>query len=214
MIPLCDLRKVGGSRRGCTRRVRDQRGAVIVEAALVLPVMIMIVIGIMEFGLLYSNYSTTIASTRSGARLAATQYSQAKIGTVETAEQTAALAQIVAATEADLKVMNNAEPVGMAIYRVDSSSANGAPAGGYPGENMSGGCTSRCIRYTWNPTTKKMVRQSGSWPDPQRCVIANVESIGVYVQTKHKYITGMFGQTRTIGGHTVMRLEPVPSDSC
>lgn len=206
---------VAGS-RVARRRIgpRDQRGAVIVEAALVLPVMIVIVIGIMEFGLLYSNYSTTVASSRSGARIAATMYSQAKTGASETSEQTAALAQIVAATEADLKVMNNGEPIGMAIYRVDPSSSDGAPAGGFPGANMNGGCTSRCIRYTWNPATRKMVRQSGYWPDPQRCVLANVESIGVYVQTKHNYITGMLGQSRTVAGHTVMRLEPVPSDSC
>lgn len=183
-----------------------------VEAAIVLPLMIFIVVGIMEFGLLFTSYSTTTASTRSGARLAATQYSQAQTGTVETASQTAALAQIVLATQADLKVLNNAKPIGMAIYKVNPGSSNGAPYGGYPGTNMVGGCTSSCISYTWDGT--KMVRKGGSWPNPQRCVISSVDSIGVYVQVEHSYITGMIGSKRKVEGHTVMRLEPVPSESC
>lgn len=199
------------SRRGL-RRHRSERGAVMVEAAIVLPLMIFIVVGIMEFGLLFTSYSTTTASTRSGARLAATQYSQAQVGSTETASQTAALAQISLATEADLKVLNNAKPVGMAIYKVNPSSASGAPYGGFPAAGMSGGCTSSCIKYKWNGST--MVRTGGSWPNPQRCVISSVDSIGVYVQVEHSYITGLIGSKRTVEGHTVMRLEPVPSESC
>ncbi len=183
-----------------------------VEAAIVLPLMIFIVVGIMEFGLLFTSYSTATASTRSGARLAATQYSQARTGSTETTSQTEALAQIVLSTQADLKVLNNAVPVGMAIYKVDPSSGDGAPYGGYPGTNMVGGCSSSCIKYKWNGSA--MIRQGGSWPNPQRCVINSVDSIGVYVQVEHSYITGMIGQKRKVDGHTVMRLEPVSSENC
>lgn len=181
-----------------------------VEAALVLPVMILIVVGILEFGLLFTSYSTTTASTRSGARLAATSYAQA--GTVPAA-QTTALTQIALATAADLQVLNNGTPVGMAVYKVDSASTDGAPTGGYPGANMAGGCTSNCVKFTWDAATKKMVYASGTWATPDACG-TTVDSIGVFVQTKHKYITGFFGKTQTVNAHTVMRLEPLPTDQC
>ncbi|MHB1140039.1 MAG: TadE/TadG family type IV pilus assembly protein [Microthrixaceae bacterium] len=190
---------------------RSQRGAVMVEAALVLPVMILIVVGILEFGLLFTTYSTTTASTRSGARLAATSYAQA--GTV-TSAQTAAAEQIAAATAADLKVLNNGTPVGMAIYRVDAASTDGAPSGGYPSSNMASGCTTNCIKFHWNAATQAFVYSSGSWTNPDACLPAPVDSIGVYVQTEHDYITGFFGQKRKVEGHTVMRLEPLPTDQC
>lgn len=185
-----------------------------VEAAIVLPVMLMIVVGILEFGLMFGNYSTAVSSTRSGARVGAAMYSQAMTGVQETPEQTAAIAEIVAATEADLKAMNNARPIGMAIYKVNPSASDGRPTGGFPGPGLVGGCSSQCIKFTWNGN--KMVRQSTAqqWPMPQRCALATVDSIGVYVEVQHKFITGLFGSEKSLVGHTVMRLEPVPSQSC
>lgn len=191
-------------------RATDERGAVMVEAALVLPVMVLLVLGIMEFGLLFTSYSTTTAASRSGARLAATAYSQA--GGSSTQQDQAADA-IAAAVSADLEVLNNAEPVGMAIYRVDPGSGDGEPVGGFPGPDMTGGCTTDCIRYSWNASTEEMDRTSGSWSDADACGV-DVDSIGVYVQTEHSYISGILGQTRDVDGHTVMRLEPLPTDSC
>ncbi len=191
-------------------RSRGQQGAVLVEAALILPVLVLLVLGIIEFGLLFTSYSTASGSSRSGARLAATAYSQA--GPVTTAQNDAA-DQIAAAVSADLKVLNNAEPTGMVIYKVNPSSADGAPYGGFPGGDMVGGCTSSCIRYTWNAGTQKMVKQSGSWTNADACGVA-VDSIGVYVQAKHSFMTGFFGADHDADGHTVMRLEPLPADQC
>lgn len=181
-----------------------------VEAALILPVMVLLVLGIMEFGLLFTSYSTTTAASRSGARLAATAYSQAGSST---SAQDGAASQIAAATAADLEVLNNGVPIGMVIYRVDGSSTNGAPVGGFPGPNLTGGCTSDCIRFTWNTANGTFTRTSGSWPDADACG-AVVDSVGVFVQTRHNYISGLLGQTRDVEGHTVMRLEPLPSDQC
>lgn len=175
-----------------------------------LPLLILIVLGIMEFGLLFTSYSTTTASSRSGARLAATDYAQA--GTVPTS-QLASAQGIADATAADLKVLNNATPIGMAVYRVNPSSTSGAPYGGFPGDGMVGGCTLDCIRFSWNPNTESMVYQSGSWPNPDACGLS-VDSVGVVVQTRHDYITGAFGTQRFVDGHTVMRLEPLPTDQC
>jgi hypothetical protein len=43
---------------------------------------------------------------------------------------------------------------------------------------------------------------------------ATIDSIGVYVQARHTYISGILGSTRDVDGHTVMRLEPLPADQC
>ncbi len=182
----------------------------LVEAALILPVMVLLVLGIMEFGLLFTSYSTTTASSRSGARLAATAYSQA--GTNTTAQNAAAV-QIAAAAAADLEVLNNAEPIGMVIYKVNPSSTNGAPYGGFPGANMSGGCTSSCIKFSWNAATETFTKTSGSWTNADACGVS-VDSIGIYIQARHDYISGILGSSRIVDGHTVMRLEPLPSDQC
>jgi Flp pilus assembly protein TadG len=181
-----------------------------VEAALILPVMVLLVLGIMEFGLLFTSYSTTTAASRSGARLAATAYSQA--GASSTAQESAAT-QIAAATAADLEVLNNGVPTGMVVYQVNPSGTNGAPIGGFPGPNMVGGCTSDCIRFTWNAATGTFTRTSGTWTDADACGTA-VDSIGIYVQSRHSYISGLLGSTRDVDGHTVMRLEPLPADQC
>ena len=191
-------------------RTRSQQGAVMVEAAMVLPVMILIVVGIIEFGMLFTSYSTSTASTRSGARLAATAYAQA--GSVASA-QNAALTQIALSSAADLKVLTNGTPVGMAVYKVNPAATDGAPFGGYPGDAVAGGCSSSCVKFTWNPTTKTMTQTTGSWTNADACGVT-VDTIGVFVQVQHKYITAFFGSNRTVTGHTVMRLEPLPSDQC
>lgn len=192
------------------RHERGQGGAVLLEAALVFPVMMILAIGIMEFGLLYTSHSTTTASSRSGARLAATEYSQAGWSAPQ---QEIAATNIAAATAADLKVLRNAEPVGMVIYKVNPSSSNGAPYGGFPSQGMTGGCSTDCIRYRWDPGSASMEYVSGSWTNPDACGV-QVDSIGVYVEVRHDFITRAFRSTSTVGGHTVMRLEPLPTDQC
>jgi hypothetical protein len=179
---------------------------VLVETALVLPVLFLFLIGIMEFGLVYASGATANGATRSGARLGATGYATA--GTTSTAQRGAA-DQIAAAVTGDLENLSNATPVGMTIYRVVGS--DGGPAGGFPGANLTGGCTSNCFRYRWNGTS--MVYQSGGWAAPDACGLT-VDSIGVYVQVRHDYLTQVIGSSRTVSGHTVMRLEPLPTDQC
>ena len=60
------------------RRVRRaDDGSVLVESAFVLPVVLLLVFAIIEFGLLFSTASTSRASTRSGARYASANFATA-----------------------------------------------------------------------------------------------------------------------------------------
>ena len=208
MDPRSALRAFRGLPRSGRRRTADERGAALIEAAFVIPVLVVIVLGIMEFGLVFASTSTATQASRSGTRVAAVQYAAA--GTTAAAQRTAT-DSIAAAVSADLKGLGGATPVGIAIYKVDPTSTSGLPVGGNPGTNMVGGCTDRCVRYTWNGTT--MVYSSGSWTDPDACG-STIDSIGVYVQVNHKYVTGLLGTYRTVTGKTVMRLEPLSTDQC
>jgi Flp pilus assembly protein TadG len=51
--------------------MKRQRGATIVESALVLPVFFLLLLAIFEFGLVYSTYQTMAGAVREGARYAA-----------------------------------------------------------------------------------------------------------------------------------------------
>lgn len=53
------------------RRIREERGQTLVEFALVVPVLLVILFGIIQFGVVYRNYVTLTDASRVGARKAA-----------------------------------------------------------------------------------------------------------------------------------------------
>ncbi len=52
-------------------RLRNEGGQAIVEFALVLPILMAILLGIIQFGIIFNNYITLTDATRAGARKAA-----------------------------------------------------------------------------------------------------------------------------------------------
>jgi Flp pilus assembly protein TadG len=58
---------------GIRRRLRAETGAVVVEFALLLPVLLLIVVGTIEFGRVYSEFQVFNGAAREGARCAAVQ---------------------------------------------------------------------------------------------------------------------------------------------
>ncbi len=55
------------------RRAADERGAVLVEFALIAPILILLVAGTIQFGIMYSQYQVLQGAAREGARCAAVQ---------------------------------------------------------------------------------------------------------------------------------------------
>lgn len=53
------------------KRYRNQKGASAVELAFILPILVMIVFGIFQFGIAYNNWIALTHAAREGARLAA-----------------------------------------------------------------------------------------------------------------------------------------------
>src|SRR5262245_15603510 len=58
------------------RKARNDRGAVAVEFAIILPVLLMIVVGTIEFGRVYSQVQVYNGAAREGARCAAVMASE------------------------------------------------------------------------------------------------------------------------------------------
>ena len=65
-----------------SRRNRSERGAVLIEAAFALPLLLLVVVCIMDFGLLFHRYEVLTNAAREGARVAVLDgYSIAPLGT-------------------------------------------------------------------------------------------------------------------------------------
>jgi Flp pilus assembly protein TadG len=70
-VPIIFLRNPAFQEGGTVRRRGDERGAALVEFALVLPVLILFVFGIVEFGRAYSARIQLTSAVREGARAVA-----------------------------------------------------------------------------------------------------------------------------------------------
>lgn len=58
------------SRRPAARAARGEAGTAIIEAALTLPLLLLVVVGICDFGLLFQRYGVVTNAAREGARVA------------------------------------------------------------------------------------------------------------------------------------------------
>jgi Flp pilus assembly protein TadG len=200
-------------RRIAARRARGDRGAVLVESAFVLPVFLLLVFGVIEWGLFFAGSATTTSSAREGSRFAAANFAVAS-------DKQAAADAIRDVVQSDIKALTGQDtPISLFIYKAD---ANGNPNTG----NFSD-CTANCYKYTWNGSSFVAVGGSPGWSNPSACltVISNgvtthptLDVIGVYVQVNHAYVTGFLrtivGATSTISEHATTRLEPLPQTQC
>jgi hypothetical protein len=183
------------------RRRRDgERGAVLVEAALIFPLLIFIVLAIAEYSLASRNSLTVSSSTRAGARTASALARNANFDD-----------DAVTAVATALTAMPKARWQEIWVYKAQDPND---PASTAPGMPDSGDFTTcgTCVRYAWNGTI--WLETQNTWPEAsQDACPGEGEYIGIYVKAEHKYVTKLFGSSRTLQDHTVMRFEPLSSAS-
>ena len=187
------------------RRLRSDGGATLVEAAIVLPVLFLVLLAVVEFGMLFSTTSTTTSSTRDGARYATAHYAVRS-------DKVAVGAEIRDVVVGDLKALTGmATPVRMWVYK--------AGADGLPATNPTT-CATNCLRYSWNSATGTFDYDVGSspWTAIDACVTVaspRLDDLGVMVEVDHETFTGVIGSgVKTIKERTVLRLEPLPTTQC
>jgi Flp pilus assembly protein TadG len=182
------------------RSQRGERGAVVLEFAIILPLLITITFGIVEFSDAFHDSAITSDAARAGGRVGSAL-----------ATNPAYTTSIVDAVNAALSTLPADSPQELWIYK--------ANVNGYPGAGTSfSSCAANCIRYLWNTNTKSFdagAPLGGGWPASTHQVCTQpFDELGVYVKINHKFVTGLFGANVTLTDHSVFRFEPVPTSVC
>jgi TadE-like protein len=208
------------------KRERGERGAVALEAALTFPILLLILLGIIEFTFLMRDHAVVVSDTRLGARIAATG-ANAGQGVCEAGptappcvpSNVPALAQQAADS---IQRAGSAMPVDqiqyLLVYKANSA--------GYPGADgnttMPSSCSgySSCVMFVWRPLQDAFRYSSGSW-DPRTISACfpgtganGLDRVGIQLVANHKNFTGLFGSTLTLDDHAVMNFEPLPAQYC
>jgi hypothetical protein len=189
-----------GRRPGARPRTGDERGAILVEAAFVLPVMLLFVMAIIEFGLAFKDLQTVFTATRVGARTASAEPKQ--FGYAD---------DVVNAMKSSLSAIPSGEWQELWVYK--------AQADGKPDTGGFSSCTI-CVRYHWDGAN--WIKDQDTWPasggsTPQYAcggTSPGPDALGVYLKVRHDMLTGFFGSAKTLTDNTVVRLEPLPISSC
>lgn len=172
-----------------------QRGAAAVEAAIIVPLLVFLTFGILEFGLYWQQSHTFNDAARSAARLGATM----------AREPDYEMRMIEELTEVVQALPDNS------IEEVTFYKAS--PTTGDPITGTVESCTVDCWRFTWNEATRTFTKVSGpEWPPLEMSACgdeASTDYIGVWIQGWYESLTGMIGR-RQVTETTVLRLEPVP----
>ncbi len=197
------------------RRARGSRGAALVEAAFVTPIFAVLIFGILEFGLAFRDYLTVANASRDGARAASAfgddQYADYNV--IQVIRQATKGFQ---PNEIRRLIIFDAGAVGGSVLTASHPAHDCLTATvGIPNicnvydaadlklPKSSFGCqTGQNLDRYWCPAALngqdgREIRASGP-PD----------YVGVYVQTRHEFVTGLFGSSINLEDELVMRIEP------
>lgn len=216
-------------RRRTSTTGRGQRGAVAVEAALVTPLLVTLVLGIIEFSLIMRDYVAVSSSVRVGARIgsASPGAGPATCTSPCTPPTAPALAQYAAdAIQQAGTAMPKDSIDHIFVYQANQK---GYPAPGgtattaikddtsttMPATTAQCASAANCVAYRWADASDRFLYASGSWASSSidACAVS-AYSLGVYLHATHGNLTGFFGQTIGLGDRTVMKFEPLSTATC
>jgi Flp pilus assembly protein TadG len=173
--------------RRALRQRHTERGAVLVEAAFIFPVVALLTFGVIELGLGIRTADDTDGAARAGARTASQLTRNDQLTT-----------QAATAASAGLKRLSSATPTELRIYKANGDT--GAPAPGVA-------CTALktdCAVFTWDANTKTFTAAEGTWPAARQ---NNGDYVAVEVTVEHSTITGLV-RDMTITRRQMYKLEP------
>ena len=177
------------------RIVRDDRGVAAVEAAIITPIFLLVVIGIIEFGLAFKDQLAITSAVRAGARMASAEPRTATFAT-DAAAQVARERGTIDMTQVQA----------LWIYKADPS---GHPMNAGGSFNS---CSTYCIHFAWDASSQSFVQSSGSWDvTAQNACQGSQDAVGVYLSFKHASVTQTFFDFLGMSSYTVMRFEPIPT---
>jgi hypothetical protein len=200
--------RFGRAAQTCRERGGEQ-GSVIVEAAIILPILILLIFGAIEFGIAFRDSAQVSASTRAGARIGSTLTDAPDACAPGDSGCVAFLDSIKDAVSDSLSDLTSAKPETLWIYRAGSK---GNPVDG------PNSCVTHCSTYTWNDASQTWVAQASGNPWLRSARVADacvnkLPAVAIRVTARQEAFTGLFGN-RTLTHKTAMRLEPVDPAVC
>jgi len=198
---------------------RSERGAVVVEAALVTPLLMALLLGIIEMALLMRDDVALTSAVRNGGRTASANAGAGPGGVNEGGDCTSPCSPANAPMFAQLAA-NAIQTAGTAlpkdsilelwVYKANDK--------GFPGANGSTAmtCGTNCVKYKWVPAKDQFRYYSGTWTSStvNACANNSPDSVGIYLLARHDFISGFFGQSANIEDHAVFTFEPLPTLTC
>lgn len=190
-------------------RTAGDRGAAMVEAAIVTPVFFLLVFAIIEFGMLMRDNLTLANGTRDGTRTATTMGDDigADYNILRTIENST---KAMPTDQIDRIVIFNAGGTGgeptTSCKNGNGSSTAGAQCNVYTASDLDRqksdfGCkTPSTLDSFWCPSTRKIAQSVASGGPP--------DYIGVWIEGTHPWVTGLWGDKITITDQVVLRMEP------
>ena len=190
------------------RRGRGERGATLVESALITPVLLLFVFGIFEFGFAFRDYLAVSNIVRDAAREASVA------GNASDADY-----RILRAVERAASALPDGSIDRLIVF--EATDAESTPHADCIAGNSRGPTgTERCNVYDASHLTlvesEFQCAPLPAPPDPdyyfcpsdRDVIVGNLDYVGIWVQVTHSYITGLFGDTVTFTDQIILKLEP------
>lgn len=193
---------------------RQETGAVVVEAALVLPLFILLVFGIIDWSMYMRDALAATESARVGVRTASALprtpgFTQTTVDAIAKAGSALPKAQIRQ----------------ILVYKANSK--------GYPGGDANttmscAGYESSCDRFVWNQAAARFIMSPASTPWDPTVALGQPghinacpagfggppDSVGVYVEASHSRMTGLFAVPTRVKDFAVLPFEPKQIGVC
>jgi len=213
--------RTSGQPLGGQARFQGDAGSVIAEAALLTPLFITLLFGVLEFGGAFRDYLTLGNGSLGGTRQAAIQGNAADadwniIQAVKKSVAAMPLNEINKVVIFKASGPTTAVPTScLAAIQGVKDTVNGIYCNVYGPTELA--VTSATVPVTWNtcpgppsqtypasyycPTTRNVLAPSTANPN-------GPDYVGVYVEITHPWITGLFGSSIKMSDTSVTRLEP------
>lgn len=202
-------------RRRRTRR--GDSGAALLETMLVAPVFFVLVLGIMEFGLIYRDSLTSADAVANGARAGAV------VGPRVMASGVTADFEIIRQVRNSLGSMPVEWIDRIVVFKASGPNA-GSPESQVPAACKTGGSVNGSCNV-YDPANAFLAVETGdeaffsNCPGGRACpwrptsrrngpTSAEIDYLGVWIRVDRPYVTGLFGDDFTIEQAYIVRLEP------
>jgi len=182
------------------RATRSERGVTLIESAIATPVVLLLIFGVLEFGLLFKDYLSLANGVRDGARQASA------LGTDVNTDY-----KVIQSALKRMPAVNVARVKRIVVFKATSADAT------VPSSCRSGPVTNVCNSYSGSDFTRPESQFNGGANAPDRFwkpasrkdrLSDPPDYVGVWIEVRHEAATGLLPLTKDLREEVVMRIEP------